>query len=225
MRLRREPAPLFDHHPPRPGQNAAEARQRDGGESDEQLGEAWTQLRRRCWRQRGRGWRRFGRARNRCGVHEFCLAPARGRGQTLCRRSEPLDQITGAALISLPLSGHHGRGRIWCWLAPVANDPNRKWSVHRSSRAASYSITLSARDAARQKRPRRGGAQPRNEERNRRRLIFVATGPTQQRSNLPQDATRRIEAIFGSVMMYYSRRWYWSDGRSSQHARRGSPVH
>jgi hypothetical protein len=32
----------------------------------------------------------------------------------------------------LPLSRHRGHGRACCRLDPVANDPNRKWSVHRS---------------------------------------------------------------------------------------------
>jgi hypothetical protein len=37
-------------------------------------------------------------------------------------------------LILLPLSAHSGHGRTCYWFTPVANDPIRKWSVHRSSR-------------------------------------------------------------------------------------------
>ena len=38
--LGREPLPLFDHHAARPRQHAAEARQRNRGEGDEQLRQA-----------------------------------------------------------------------------------------------------------------------------------------------------------------------------------------
>jgi hypothetical protein len=36
-------------------------------------------------------------------------------------------------LILLLLSGRRGRGRTCCRAAPVANDPERKWSLRRST--------------------------------------------------------------------------------------------
>ena len=36
----------------------------------------------------------------------------------------------------ITLSEHSGHGWTRCWLGPVANDPERKWRVHRSTYAA-----------------------------------------------------------------------------------------